>query len=602
MFVKDTDIRLPAPDKMPRGSHSILRWVLYFCAPYKTILSVFIGYRIFRYIFIGLLPLVFGVIIEGFETGRVQDNPSSYITLICAYFIVYFLVLVTNQIFSIEASVYERIIRSLTLKGVQHLNSLSLIWHEAEGSGGKIQRVMGARKALFQMTIIFKWILFPVIGNLAASFFIVFTMDAPLYFIPLYILFSVSFLTTSWIMGRKVPVLFKTYYQEVENLMSGVYEFVGSIRTVKALHLQSYIETRANELERKNLGVMDYTLWKIFTRWATMNFVSWSWMAIFAGLGFYLTYNGQISVGAYATIFFTAWNLLNALEHLGVTQDQLYDHTAAMRRFIDMMNVKPVNNDSKPAQAMPQNWGTISFNRVNFIYPNSDDQGVENISFTVKRGQKIAFVGESGAGKTTLAKLLMKQVLPDSGEIKVDDTNLNYIPSRDWLSQIGFVPQDVELFNLSVRDNILIDRQDIEDTIYQNALKQAALFDFIQSLPDKDETIIGERGIKLSGGQRQRLGIARALVRQAEIIVFDEATSALDSISEKKIQKAMDDSFSGHTVFVIAHRLSTVRQADQIIVLDEGKIIEHGDFESLRKKDGQFARLWSMQSSARKAA
>ncbi len=158
------------------------------------------------------------------------------------------------------------------------------------------------------------------------------------------------------------------------------------------------------------------------------------------------------------------------------------------------------------------------------------------------------------------------------------------------------LPQDIELFNLSIRDNILLDKQDIDDAILEQTLKQSALSDFVKTLPNGLDTMVGERGVKLSGGQRQRLGIARALIRQAPIIIFDEATSALDSISESKIQKAIENSFEGRTAFIIAHRLSTIRNADYIIVLDEGKIIEQGDFDTLINLDAHFAKLWNMQS------
>lgn len=596
--MKDHSIKLPLEEKMPRGSTSLLRWLFYFCSPYKKIIGSFIAYRCVRYAYIGLLPVVIGFIINAFEKGLVQQNPDYYAAILFGYMIPYAAMMVSNHIFSVEAGTYEKVTRVMTLMGVRHLNALPLEWHEREGSGGKLQRVMSARKAFSEIGIIFRWIMFPIFGNLAASIFAIVTMDAPLYYIPIYMGFAATYLFTSHVMGRPVVPLFDKYYAKFEHLLSGVYEFVSSIRTVKAFHLQANIEARASMLEEEGQHAIDIVFWKLFTRWVAMNTVGCIWIVFFAGLGFYTTLNGHLSIGAFATTFLIAYNLWIAMEMFGTTQDKLYDYTAALRRYIDTMNTPVKKLDVEPIARLPDNWKVISFDKATFEYNTENGQGVHDISFTVRRGEKIAFVGESGAGKSTLVKLLMKQMLVQKGAISVDDINLKHIPSEDWLSQIGFVPQDVELFNLSIRENILIDRLDTDEEQYTHALKQAALYDFVQSLPEKNETKIGERGIKLSGGQRQRLGIARALVRQAPIIIFDEATSALDSIAEKKIQQAMENAFTGHTVFLIAHRLSTVRHVDRIIVLEEGRIAEEGSFEALIKKGGIFARLWNMQSRA----
>lgn len=282
-------------------------------------------------------------------------------------------------------------------------------------------------------------------------------------------------------------------------------------------------------------------------------------------------------------------------------QDQFLEFRNGFMRLTETLNAPPVNYDEEPVMGLPQHWTSIDFDHVDFAYAGSDENApsaLHDIHLSIKRGEKVALIGRSGAGKSTFVKLLMKQAVPVKGEIRLDPVRLNNVATSSWLQSIGFVPQDVELFNMNIRDNILLDQSyEADPAAYDRALKQAALDQLIQSLPQGDQTMVGERGIKLSGGQRQRLGIARALVRNADLIIFDEATASLDSLSEQVIQNALMTAFAERTMVIIAHRLSTVRFADRIIVLENGHIEEQGSFDDLIKQGGKFATLWAMQSS-----
>ena len=211
------------------------------------------------------------------------------------------------------------------------------------------------------------------------------------------------------------------------------------------------------------------------------------------------------------------------------------------------------------------------------------------------RGKVVAIVGPSGAGKSTIIKLLLNLYKPTGGELLVDDVPLVNISSSSWLKNVAFVPQDIEVFDGSIRDNIMLNQDGVDDAWYQDVLSQTCLKELISGLPDGDLTLVGERGLKLSGGQKQRVGMARALLRKSDFLILDEATSSLDSITENEIQNSLFKNLKGATLVIIAHRLSTVRAADTIVVLNDGNVDDMGTFSELLSRDGLFSEMWGIQ-------
>lgn len=237
----------------------------------------------------------------------------------------------------------------------------------------------------------------------------------------------------------------------------------------------------------------------------------------------------------------------------------------------------------------------VEFREVTFSYPGQEDKVLEAVDLVIPRGRMIALVGKSGAGKTTLVDILMGFYEPDHGQVLIDGTPLQELEIKSWRSRIGFVPQDAFLFNMSLRDNLLWSREDAtEEQMYQACL-QANAVKFIERLPQGYDTLVGERGVRLSGGQRQRIALARALLRQPEILILDEATSALDSYSERLIQEAIERISHQTTIVVIAHRLSTIQKADCIYVIDGGRVVESGSFAELMRRDGNFLEMAQLQ-------
>lgn len=241
--------------------------------------------------------------------------------------------------------------------------------------------------------------------------------------------------------------------------------------------------------------------------------------------------------------------------------------------------------------------GDIRFKNVDFRYEKTAELLFQDLNLHIKPGEKVALVGHSGGGKTTITKLLSRFVDVGNGEVLIDGQNIADVTFASLRGAIASVPQDPAMFHRSLRDNIRYGNPDASDAAIIEAARQANALEFIEKLPDKFETLVGERGVKLSGGQRQRVAIARAILKNAPILVLDEATSALDSESESLIQDALWKLMEGRTAIVIAHRLSTIQKMDRIIVLDEGKIAEEGTHEALvGKKNGVYAKLWAHQS------
>ena len=267
---------------------------------------------------------------------------------------------------------------------------------------------------------------------------------------------------------------------------------------------------------------------------------------------------------------------------------------AATKAYSEL--VVPVDvMDAPNAPALHVSCGEIEFRNVSFKYKHK--WVLRNFNLKIKCGERVGLVGPSGAGKTTLVNLLMRFYDPNSGEILIDGQNIRNVTQDSLRENISFIPQEPTMFNRTLRENIAYGRPDATKRQIQNAAKRAAAHDFIVDTDKKYESMVGDRGIKLSGGQRQRIAIARAFLKDAPILVLDEATSALDSETEVCIQKSFDELADGRTTLAIAHRLSTLRNMDRIVVIKDGHVIEQGTHKTLyRKRGGEYARLWRMQS------
>ena len=303
--------------------------------------------------------------------------------------------------------------------------------------------------------------------------------------------------------------------------------------------------------------------------------------------------NGRMTIGDFVLVNAFMMQIFMPLNFLGFVYREIKSSMTNIEKMFSLLKVVPKVADKENAASLSVSKGLIEFENVSFSY--DERTIIDNVSFKVLPGEKVALVGSSGAGKSTLGKLLFRFYDVSGGEILIDGQNLQDVSQYSLRQAIGVVPQDTVLFNSTLLENVRYGRPDASDEDVKQAITMAHLDDFVSRLPKGYDTEVGERGLKLSGGEKQRVAIARTILKQPSILLFDEATSSLDSASEKAVLDAINEVSQGKSSLVVAHRLSTIVNADRILVLDNGKIVEQGNHKALMTKNGRYAALWQMQ-------
>ena len=404
--------------------------------------------------------------------------------------------------------------------------------------------------------------------------------------IPLLVIWGMTF-------GHKMKGGFRLVRKRIADINSSVENSVQGIREVKSF---------TNEhLEMEKFGHINFTfqrakekMYKIMSIYHSgMTFLTDFYYLVVIGGGVYLIFLGKIDVIDLLAFTLYVNFILRPIERLIHFTEQFQQGTAAFERFIEIMDIEPDITDKKNAKSLTNVKGEIEISDLTFKYSSSEDWVLQDIDMKVPAGETIALVGESGAGKSTIASLIPRFYEAQKGSISIDGNDIMDLTQESLRKNIGIVQQNVFLFDTSIRENIIYGNPNANDEEVIEAARKANILDFIENLPDGFETLTGERGVKLSGGQKQRISIARAFLKNPPILIFDEATSSLDTESEAYIQKAMEELSQNRTTVIIAHRLSTVRNADLLYVINKGKIVEQGTHDELMAKKDYYHNLYT---------
>lgn len=402
-------------------------------------------------------------------------------------------------------------------------------------------------------------------------------------FIPVLLLFAVR-------NRKRMNSSFMQMRREEASVNADIETTVSGVRVTKAYGSEDYVQgrfDRANNNYQKARGSA-YKAMGIFG--AGMGFISdFLYLAVLLAGGLFFYY-GIIDTGEFAAYILFISMLLTPIRTIVTLYEEIQSGSTGFRRFCEIMD-EPEERDAEDAVTLGEVKGDIEFKNVEFSYAGKEEDVLEGVSFSIPHGKTTALVGGSGGGKSTICHLILHFYELSGGEITLDGIDIAKIKRSSLREKIGIVAQDVFIFDGSVKENIAFGKADASEEEIVEAAKRANIHDYIVSLPDGYDTWVGERGVQLSGGQRQRISIARAFLKNPPILILDEATSALDNITETQIQLALNELSEGRTVVAVAHRLSTIRSADQIVVIERGKIVEKGTHEELVQAGGRYAEM-----------
>ena len=490
------------------------------------------------------------------------------------------------------SKVSQNAIRSVSLKIFKHLHFLSLDFHLSRQTGGLNRYIDRGTKGI---DFLLRYVLFNVVPTfieLVLVIIILFTLYgfqyAAITLITITIYVILTFVITAWRIQFRIDM-----NNADNNASTKMIDSLLNFETVKYFNNEKHEFSRLDESLEKyeyaaNKNRISLSLLNVSQTIVIMTGITTMLVLTVFGIK-----QNVITVGGFVVINAYMLQLYQPLNFLGTIYREIRQSLIDMENMFKLLNEKNSVIDSGTRNL--KNFDSeITFKNISFGY-QSDRMIIKNLSFHLAKGKSLAIVGPTGAGKSTISKLLFRFYDPYSGEILINNENIKNFKQNSLRQSIGIVPQDTVLFNDTIYYNISYGNPEASHEEIINAAKIAGIHDFIEGIPNKYETIVGERGLKLSGGEKQRVAIARTVLKNPSIYFFDEATSALDSTTEKEIIENLDNISKGKTTLIIAHRLSTVSNADNIIVLDNGKIIEEGNHSTLLSKKGLYSSMWNKQ-------
>jgi ATP-binding cassette, subfamily B, heavy metal transporter len=494
---------------------------------------------------------------------------------------------------TVFAKVAQQAIRRVALEVFQHLHALSLRFHLERQTGGMTRDIERGSRGI---ETILRFAIFSILPTLLEM-----TLVGIIMVTKYDIWFAIITLGTliAYITSTIVITEWRTKFRRAMNEMDSR----ASTKAIDSLlnyETVKYFGNEEFEVKRydQNLKQWEQASVRSATSLSGLNITQSLLIAFGLTLLMYRASNGvaagTLTLGDFVLINTLLIQLYIPLNFLGMIYREIKQALVDMDKMFTLLRVNAEIQDAPDARELVVTRGEVRFDHVNFAYDQRREI-LNDVDFTIAPGSKVAVVGSSGAGKSTLSRLLFRFYEVSGGGISIDGQDIRHVTQKSLRNAIGIVPQDTVLFNDTIYYNIAYGKPDATREEIIQAAKHAHIHDFIETLPDKYDSMVGERGLKLSGGEKQRVAIARTVLKNPSILVFDEATSALDSKTEKIIQAELREVSRNHTTLVIAHRLSTIVDADQILVMDHGKIIERGSHRELLALDGTYARMWTLQ-------
>nr|Q71ED1.1 RecName: Full=Beta-(1-->2)glucan export ATP-binding/permease protein NdvA [Agrobacterium vitis]AAQ08607.1 B-1-2 glucan exporter [Agrobacterium vitis] len=556
---------------------------LQYLAAYRLKVSLVVAANIILAVITIAEPILFGWIIDAISSGK----PDKDILFLWGGFGIF------NTIaFVLVAREADRLAHgrraSLLTEAFGRIISMPLSWHHQRGTSNALHTLLRASETLFGLWLEFMRTHLATAVALVLLVPTAFSMDVRLTLV--LIVLGLIYVA----IGKMVMDKTKDGQASVESHYHTVFSHVSdTISNVSVVHSYNRIQAETSALKTFTSKLLD-AQYPVLDWWAIASglnrIASTASMLIILIIGTMLVQSGELRVGDVIAFIGFANLLIARLDQMRQFSTQIFEARAKLEDFYVLEDSVQDRDEPVGNRDLKSVRGDVEFRHVSFDFANTT-QGVKDVSFTVKAGQTIAIVGPTGAGKTTLINLLQRVHEPQQGQILIDGADISTITRQSLRNSIATVFQDAGILNRSIADNIRIGRENATDEDIVKAAEAAAATDFIESRLSGFDTDVGERGNRLSGGERQRIAIARAILKDAPILVLDEATSALDVETEERVKSAIDRLRQNRTTFIIAHRLSTVREADQVLFLDHGRIVEMGGYDELSAKGGRFAAL-----------
>lgn len=559
---------------------------------------VFFNLVVFLTYLYDIVPVyIVGKIIDFFT----QYKPGEPLTIF--YFYVIFLSVTTAILSLIRLTtknslgkIVSQVNYSLKVEGFERLMDFSIKWHDKENTGNKVQRIQNGANAISMLQRQLGNDIF-INGSAIIGVLIGFLLLKPLFFVYCLIYLAI-FLVIQARFYKKYQEINDEFNKSTEKASGTYYEGLSNVLTIKTLGVKGNLQKNISNREKLSrdtsikLIKLGTDKWKFFQ---VINALFLGGILLLSGHGFI---EKVISLGSIFIFYNYFQKLSGAIGQSTQIFDQLISYKVSISRMMPIFWEKSTSREG--TLNFPKNWTEIVIKDGGFSYSSSEDNKIipalKEINLNIKKNQKIGIVGKSGSGKSTLAKIFLALYEFQEGKYKIGDVDTYDIKHSQLTKEIALVLQDSEMFNISLRENITLMRE-YDEKLFNDAVSISQLEDLIEKLPDGLDTLIGEKGYRLSGGERQRIGIARAIYKDSQVLVLDEATSSLDSKTEALIQEGFENNLSQKTIISIAHRISTLKNVDKIIVFENGKIVEEGKFKALSEdKNSLFYSLYRHQS------